>query len=209
MNCSREWFPLQGLISVVTKMLKFPYQATDHCISSTSPRVMGNTPGWAATPRDNFHTASSSPKILHVTEVSLLWLQHRVCRCSPGAARAGSEAENGASAVTNMTGLDVLLLESAEERHCASWQQCWLTKAHALQTNSHNDLKKALWNMASSSCRFSGSGNASTKLPCCVQQEMPSLWRPGVPRLGSTGHTDGSWKAVLCVRGTPLPQLGI
>lgn len=86
---SREWFPLQGLISDVTKLLKFPYQATDHCISSTNPRVMGNTLGWAATPQDNFHTASSSPKILHVTAVSLLWLQHRACRCSPDAARAG------------------------------------------------------------------------------------------------------------------------
>lgn len=121
---------------------KFPYQATNHCISSTNPTLMGNTPGWAATPQDNFHRVSSSPKILHVTEILLLWLQYRACRCSTDAARVGSEVENRASAVTNMTGLDLLLLESAEECHCVLWQQCWLTKAYPLQANSHNDLKK-------------------------------------------------------------------
>lgn len=68
-------------------------------------------------PKTNFRTASSSPKILNATKASLLWLQPKARRCSPDAARLGSEAENGASAVLNSTGLDLLLMKSAEERH--------------------------------------------------------------------------------------------
>lgn len=98
--------------------------------------------------------------------------------------QSGNEVEKGASAVTNMTGLDQLLVQSAEH-HCASWQQCWLTKAYPPQADTHNDLKKALWNVASSFYHFSGSGNASNNLSCCVHQEMPSLSQPGVPRLGA------------------------
>lgn len=51
--------------------------------------------------------------------------------------------------------------------------------------NSHNDLKKN-----SMKCgfifHFSGSGNASSNLSCCVQQEMPLQSRAGVAMLGSS-----------------------
>lgn len=119
-NSSRELFPLHHLISFVKKLLTFSLPGNISLHQQHQPqgdRKHANSD--ELLPKTNFHTASSSPKILDTTKAALLWLQPKAHRCSPDAARLVSEVEKGASAVTNRTGLDLLLLKSAD----AYWQR--------------------------------------------------------------------------------------
>lgn len=122
-SSSRELFPLHSLISIVKKSLMFSLPGNISLRQQHQPKGDGKHVNIdELVPKINFHTASSSPKILDATKASLLWLQPKECRCLSDAARLRSEVEKGASAVTNVTGLDLLLLKSAEGPHCISWQ---------------------------------------------------------------------------------------
>lgn len=151
----------------MTKLLKFPYQATAHCTGSTNPRMTGNAAMSCYPPGSFSHRpllSQNTPcnrSLIVVASTQSVQTLTRCCQSGKWGGKRSFSCYKHDRAWSAAIGIS--------RRTSRCFMAAVLTDKGLSSAGKQPQLpKKALWNVASSFYHFSGSGNASPNLSCCV-----------------------------------------